>query len=381
MSVSAETGGVCLVSQVTAADTRAIEEGLLELWRMASSGELGGGLVRAASMTLVVPIGDEAAVDDVTAVLGGLTATHPCRVIMLLSDDRVAEPRARLASHSWRAADGDTPRYWEEIRLVAPARSLHWVTSAAAVLQLPNLPVQTWWPGEPDFDGDLYTRIIETSDRIVVDSSAFRGPVAGLARLAAAIHLAYESVAFADLSWTRLTPWRTLTAEFFDPPPDQDLLDSIERVVVEYDGRRAADVAQPLLFVGWLGSRLGWEPRTAAEVKPGIWRCGLVDGVRPVVIEVNATAMAPDGMEARGGLRAITIEAAEDDRSARYTIERCGDGGEARTLAEVEGGRLERLARLPIQTTEVLLREELGGYATDRIYQESLDLVVRVFGG
>ncbi len=370
---------VCLVSQVTAADTRAIEEGLHELWRLAGAGESGGALVRAASMTLVVPFGDEARADEATPLLDTLTATHPCRAVLLLADDRVAEPRARLASHYRRGADGEPPRYWEEVRLVAPPASLHRALSTVGALQLPSLPVQTWWPGEPSFESDLYSQVVEVSDRIVVDSSQFPDVTGGLPALHGAIAMAHESVAFADLSWTRLTPWRGLVAEFFDTPADQAMLDSIERVRVEYALGKSGEAAQALLAVGWLGSRLGWEPRETFAATPGDWQFHLVDGVRPVRVEIAQRAVsAGDAEWAQPGLRRIEIEAAEAGHRSAYVVERCGDGGEARTVADTDAGRLERHARLPAQTDADLLREELGAFATDRIYQEALDLAVRL---
>ncbi len=382
MTVNAESGGLCWVSPVTPADTRAIEAGLHELWRLAEAGEVGGTLVRAASMTLIVPVHDEAAADDLAETLNELAATHPARVILVLVDDGADQPYACLASHCRRPADGETVRYWDEIRLVSPRRAIHQVMSAVSTLVLPSLPVQTWWPGEPSFDDDLYNHVVEISDRILLDSSGFAEPTRTLPLLSTSIASAHETVAFADLSWTRLTPWRLLTAEFFDAPADQDLLDSLQRVRVEFATSAGGESAQALLFVGWLASRLGWEARRRHSAGAGGWRIELVDGVRPVQVEV---ARASGGSRRDGqpttepGLRTVLVEAAEDDRHATYSIERYRDD-EARTV-KVDGARLESLARLPSQRELDLLREELGGFATDRIYQESLAVVATLFGG
>ena len=382
MTVNAESGGLCWVSQVTPADTRAIEAGLHELWRLAEAGEVGVALVRAASMTLIVPVQNHAAADDLTETLDELAATHPCRFIVVLLDDSVAEPHARLASHSRRPGDGETARYWEEVRLVSPRRAIHQVMSAVSTLVLPSLPVQTWWPGEPAFDDDLYNHVVEISDRILVDSSGFAEPTRTLPLLSASVEAAHETVAYADLSWTRLTPWRLLAAEFFDAPADQDLLDSIQRVRLEFATSAGGESAQALLFVAWLASRLGWEARRRQPAGGGGWRIELVDGVRPVQVEV---ARAPGGARRDGqattepGLRTILIEAAEGERHATYSIERYRDD-EARTV-KVDGVRLESVARLPSQVELDLLREELGGFSTDRIYKESLAVVASMFGG
>ena len=106
--------------------------------------------------------------------------------------------------------------------------------SAASTVVLPGLPVQTWWPGAVPFDGDLYNHVVEISDRVLLDSGALPRSAERPGRPCAAIDIAHESVAFGDLSWSADQPWRVLTAELFDAPSDQELLDSIERVVIEY---------------------------------------------------------------------------------------------------------------------------------------------------
>jgi glucose-6-phosphate dehydrogenase assembly protein OpcA len=220
---------------------------------------------------------------------------------------------------------------------------------------------------------------------VLLDSSRFREPLGALAALAGAIDVAHESVAFGDLSWSRLNPWRVLTAEMFDAPADQDMLDSIERVLVEYTRSAGAnELVQALLFVGWLASRLGWEPRAALEEAPGNWRFWLVDGVRPVEVRIArndrplAQAGSGEATPATPGLRSITIEAVEGERHATYLVERTGAGDEARTVKR-DGAELEGRARLPRHAEVDLLQEELGGFTTDRIFVESLNVVVGLF--
>lgn len=380
MSVSAESSGVSLASLQTAAHGRAIEAGLHELWRQAEAGEVGGALVRAASLTLIVPVLPGQSADDLVQVIDRVTLVHPCRAILVVFDDAAPEPTALLNSHYRRPGNEEAARYWEEIRIVTPSRAVHQAMSAASTVVLPGLPVQTWWPGTVAFDGDLYNLVAEVSDRVLLDMARFREPRGSLAALAGAIEITHESIAFGDLSWARLNPWRVLTAELFDAPADQEMLHSIERVVVEYC--RSADAyesVQALLFVGWFASRLGWEPHAVLEEVPGTWRFWLVDGVRPVDVRIvrNDRPPAPD-VRPTPGLRSVTIEAAEGDRQARYLVERTGAGDEARTVKH-DGANVEGRSHLPNQDEVELLQEELGGFATDRIFVDSLNVVVGLF--
>ncbi|MGE3270940.1 MAG: glucose-6-phosphate dehydrogenase assembly protein OpcA [Chloroflexota bacterium] len=377
MSVSAESSGVSLASVETAAHGRAIEAGLHELWRQADAGEIGGALVRAASVTLIVPVLPDQSMDALVEAVDRVTLVHPCRAVFVVLTDAVTEPSAILSSHYRRASHEEAARYWEEIRIVAPLGAVHQAMSAASTVVLPGLPVQTWWPGAVTFDGDLYNHIVEVSDRVLLDSRRSRDPRASLAALAGAIDVAHESIAFGDLSWSRINPWRVMVAELFDAPADQDMLDSIERVVIEYTGSPDANESvKALMFVGWLASRLGWEPRAALEEVPGTWRFWLVDGVRPVEVRIvrNDRPLSGD-ISAPAGLRSVTIEAAEGDRRALYLVERSGAGDEARTVKN-DGTMLEGHMHLPVMDEVELLQEELGGFTTDRIFVDSLELVV-----
>src|SRR5215213_7477091 len=323
MSVSADTSGVTLASLTSAAHGRAIEAGLHELWRQAEAGEVGA-LVRSASLTILVPVSSSQATDDLINIIDRVTLVHPCRAILVVIDDGQPEPTAILTSHYRRPGNEEAARYWEEIRIVAPTRAIHQAMSAASTVVLPGLPVQAWWPGAVVLDGDLYDHAVEVSDRVLLDSMRLREPRSGLASLASAVDVAHESVAFGDLSWSRINPWRVLTAELFDAPADQELLDSIERVTIEYTRSTGAnEIVQALLYVGWLASRLGWEPRAALEEAPGNWRFWLVDGVRPVEVRI-ARNDRPPGPEltATPGLRSVSIDAAEDGRHATYLVER-----------------------------------------------------------
>lgn len=379
MSVSADTSGVILASVQTAAHGRAIEAGLHDLWRQAEAGEVGG-LVRAASLSLLVPVASSQSADDLIATIDRVTLVHPCRAILVVVDDGVAEPVAILTSHYRRAGNEEAARYWEEIRILAPTRAIHQAMSAASTVVLPGLPVQAWWPGAVALDGDLYDHAMEVSDRVLLDSMRFREPRSGLASLAGAIDIAHESVAFGDLSWSRINQWRVLTAELFDAPADEEMLDNIERVVIEYSKSSGAnEIVQALLYIGWFASRLGWEPRAAIEEAPGNWRFWLVDGVRPVEVRIarNDRPPGPD-LKPVPGLRSVSIEAAEDGRRAGYVVQRTGAGDEARTVKQ-EGTRLEGRAHLPTPDEVNLLQEELGGFSTDRIYVDSLGVVVGLF--
>ncbi|MFL5884367.1 MAG: glucose-6-phosphate dehydrogenase assembly protein OpcA [Thermoleophilaceae bacterium] len=66
-----------------------------------------------------------------------------------------------------------------------------------------------------------------------------------------------ESVYVVDLAWLRTTPWRERIAATFDPPMWRRELGQIEWITVR---ARGDSTVSALLLLGWLASRLGWEP-------------------------------------------------------------------------------------------------------------------------
>jgi hypothetical protein len=69
-------------------------------------------------------------------VIDRVTLVHPCRAILVVLDDSVAEPVALLNSHYRRPGVEEVARYWEEIRIIAPSRAVHQAMSAASTVVL-----------------------------------------------------------------------------------------------------------------------------------------------------------------------------------------------------------------------------------------------------
>jgi glucose-6-phosphate dehydrogenase assembly protein OpcA len=65
-----------------------------------------------------------------------------------------------------------------------------------------------------------------------------------------------------DLAWLRSTPWRERVAAAFDSPRRRPELRAISGVTVRH---REDSLASAVLFCGWLGSRLGWQPGSLSQ--------------------------------------------------------------------------------------------------------------------
>ncbi|MGH2906627.1 MAG: glucose-6-phosphate dehydrogenase assembly protein OpcA [Solirubrobacterales bacterium] len=88
---------------------------------------------------------------------------------------------------------------------------------------------------------------------VLLDSLEELDPRAALRR---SIELSQQADVI-DLAWLRSTPWRERLAGAFDPPTWRPALAEINKVIVRmHPGSGIA----ALLFLGWLASRLEWEP-------------------------------------------------------------------------------------------------------------------------
>ena len=131
-------------------------------------------------------------------------------------------------------------------------------------LLISDLPVFCRWRGGPDWDGTALEELLGVADRLVVDSSEWRG---SLPRAYAELAARFDRVAASDIAWRRTLPWRVALAERWPG------IRRARRLAVE--GPRA----DAMLLAGWLETRLRHEirlTRRSAETVEGVW----VDGDR-----------------------------------------------------------------------------------------------------
>jgi hypothetical protein len=116
-----------------------------------------------------------------------------------------------------------------------------------------------------------------------------------------------------DLAWLRSTPWRERVAAAFDPPARRADLGTISAIHIRH---HPDSVVAALLLLGWLATRLGWEPARLMKRGEGLY--GKL-GARRQDVEVT---LEPQPIGVRG-LAGLTIETARGDS---LSLDR-GEGG------------------------------------------------------
>jgi glucose-6-phosphate dehydrogenase assembly protein OpcA len=360
----------------------ALERELARLRRStgAHATEHGVPVARACVLNLVVFATRENHARRAAATIDVLAARHPSRAIVVVTDRAPRDKTAELEMHCHLPAPGDSQQVsYEQILIRARGDSDQRLASAVIPLLLPDLPVFLWWTETPPLDAQLFDELLSLADRLIVDSADFARPDRTLPRLHAVARAGHGRYGVTDFNWTRITPWRELTSQFFDVPAWRPFLDGITGIrvgfAVEADGREIHP-SQALLFIGWLASRLGWKPQDAlapSEAGGLLFEMRRADGPE---IQIRVRPRFMRGLE-EGDLSGLRIQSEHNGQHAEFVVKRAENGGHATALVTIGGrGVAERTVPLGRPGVGDLLGEELTIARSDTIYEDALAALV-----
>jgi glucose-6-phosphate dehydrogenase assembly protein OpcA len=208
---------------------------------LAAERRSAGGVASGMALTLIVIV-DEQQVREAEAAATIASAAHPCRLLVVVRSD-VERERNRLDAEivvGGRLGPGEAVVLRMYGRLALHAESV------VMPLLVPDVPVVTWWHGEPPTEiANDFLGVV--ADRRITDVARAADPLAALHQRARD----YAS-GDTDLAWTRITPWRTLVAGAFDTAVGSQV--TAATIVAPRNDPTAA------LMCGWLRARLGVAP-------------------------------------------------------------------------------------------------------------------------
>jgi glucose-6-phosphate dehydrogenase assembly protein OpcA len=176
------------------------------------------------------------------AALEGMAERHPSRTILLFPDADAGPGRidAAVALESYEVPGSDRRIVSEVIELRLLGTRAKAPASVVAPLLISDLPVFLRWRGEPPWGAQELEQLLETVDRLVVDSTEWQDLPHAYTRLAGV----FDRAAVSDIAWARTSRWRPLLASLWPEIAD------VRRLKVQ------GTLAQALLLCGWLRSRL-----------------------------------------------------------------------------------------------------------------------------
>ncbi|MCI4676100.1 glucose-6-phosphate dehydrogenase assembly protein OpcA [Candidatus Mycolicibacterium alkanivorans] len=273
--------------------------------------EEGGAITLGRVLTLVIAPDSLDLVEDAIDAATSASREHPCRIIVVVPDDRLAtDPRL----DGQLRVGGDAGAGEVVVLKISGPLSAH-ASSVVLPFLLPDTPVVAWWPGVPPAvpAQDPLGRL---ALRRITDATGAADPLASIKD-----RLNGYTAGDTDLAWSRITYWRALLASALDQPPYEPVTSAL---VSGLKNEPALDI-----LAGWLASRIdGQVRRTTGALK--------VELVRP---------------------------------SETVTLSRPQDGVTA-TLSRT--ARPDALLPLPRRETRECLAEDLRRLDADEIYREAL---------
>jgi glucose-6-phosphate dehydrogenase assembly protein OpcA len=302
---------------------------LRDLWeQLGRDQEPDGGVLRASAMTLMVATDSgagQADADSVRQTIGVLMHDHPSRAIVLIPSEG-SEIGARVFAECWKPLGGQRQICAEGIEITAdPVQSTE-VARLLVPLIAPDLPVVLWCRGSRAFLDRSLDPLFPLAGKIIFDTGSARHAPSAIEFLR---RLRKDGCGVADLAWTRLTGWREIVAHFFD----DGLADAQSLTSARLTHGGPAPGSSVLYFARWVERAL---PQAQVTLEPA--------GGEP-------------------GLRAVALSGGR----AEFSIQQ-GEG----SCVEVRAGGHSAHSRLPPNSDDALMREELSILATDPVFDRVL---------
>jgi glucose-6-phosphate dehydrogenase assembly protein OpcA len=252
-----------------------------------------GGYAPARVLNLVVIL-DKDWRGEIVNRLERVGRYHPSRAIVCAVEEGRETLDARAVMSCDEPEPGSLAVTRERVEIEVGPRHLEHLNAIVDPLLVSDLSTVVWSPhGHPE----AIDALLGLAQVVLIDSVEEPDPRAAIER---ANRLAEEAYVV-DLAWLRSTPWRERIAATFDPPQWRPSLREMCAVTVRL---QPDSVESALLLIGWLGSRLGWQPSSLMPHDGGFQgRARAGKHEVEVRLEVDATMAVP-------GLAGVTLETA-----------------------------------------------------------------------
>ncbi|AZP16940.1 glucose-6-phosphate dehydrogenase assembly protein OpcA [Streptomyces aquilus] len=245
-------------------------------------------------LTLVIVTDEENAYDALKAA-NDASREHPSRTLVVIK--RVSRsPRdrtkSRLDAEVRVGADAGTG---ETVVLRLYGDVVNHAQSVVLPLLLPDAPVVVWWPVDAPLD-PANDPLGALAQRRVTDTYASEQPVRDLGARADTY-----TPGDTDLSWTRITPWRSMLAAALDQV-------TVDVKGVEVEGEEFNPSCE--LLAMWLADRLDVPVKRSLSSGPGLTAVRMDTNHGPIVLDRADGALATLSIEGQPD-RAVALKRRE----------------------------------------------------------------------
>jgi glucose-6-phosphate dehydrogenase assembly protein OpcA len=359
-------------------DVGRLEKELAASWQSEAGAE-EASVVRVCVLNLIVYSSHHEDRAEIDAVLDEVTAHTPSRALVLIADRASTEAKleAYVSTRCQVERKGAKQVCGEQITIEASGAQVQTAASAIEPLVVPDVPVFLWWKDIPHEEDKLFNRLVELSDRVVIDSLVFDHPHEDMQRLAQLISERRQYLLVSDVNWGRLTSWRNLIASFWDVADYRPHLDAVEHLLIEFDPPDAATeeiAAQALLVVGWMASRLKWQPTGEFERVGRSARWVMQAGERTLSVELRAS---DDRHGCDGLIAGLTLKSASS--GAEFFVGVNEEWTKLETSAKMSDAHaVGRVVTYEAKSEGQRLSRELGMLSRDVIYEQAMASVAQL---
>ncbi|SEC76208.1 glucose-6-phosphate dehydrogenase assembly protein OpcA [Streptomyces sp. 2231.1] len=283
-------------------------------------------------LTLVIVTDEENAYDALKAA-NDASREHPSRTLVVVK--RVSRtPRdrtsSRLDAEVRVGADAGTG---ETVVLRLYGEIVGHADSVVLPLLLPDAPVVVWWPVNAPLD-PAKDPLGALAQRRVTDTYAAEQPVRELSARAAAY-----TPGDTDLSWTRITPWRSMLAAALDQV-------TCEVRAVEVEGEEFNPSCE--LLAMWLADRLDVPVKRSLSDGPGLTAVRMETTSGPIALDRADGSLATLSIEGQPA-RAVALKRRDTAELIAEELRRLDPDD---TYASALRYGVERLGTVPEQSAE-----------------------------
>ena len=310
-------------------------------------------------------------------ITDAIASQNPCRIITLcpeLGEDKGVTAQVSAYCPVQKSNDSSLV-CCEYITLRGTKDALERVSDLVSSLMIPDLPKFVWWKATPNPEQPLFQSLAKSCNCIIMDSCYFSDPESEFLKMQGLIE---SETYIADLNWHRLSAWQELTAAAFDPPERRTDLVELDRVTIDYE---KGNTAQALMFLGWLASRLGWEPVSYSE-EGGDYDIKRIKLTAPNQRSIEAELAGiptADWGEIPGDMVGLLLTSTNSEANCCTIL--CS---ETTGCMRMEAGgtaqkcRTEQVTTLSDQKAESLMSQQLQRWGRDMLYEESLAVTAKI---
>jgi glucose-6-phosphate dehydrogenase assembly protein OpcA len=390
-----------------------VEDELTKLWHLAADNmRISQNMnVRTSVLNFVICAPDVDSAYKASALLRDLASTNIARVTLLILDSRRDSPAdvsTWVTLRSFPIISDIMRHHFEQVTVSVTGAAVQYAANVVQALLKPDLPAYLWWLEDLPAQGEIFSRLVSISSRVLFDSNYFSQPEAQIRFISDLIQRS-QNYALSDLAWGRITAWRELIAQFFDIPEYRPYLMSVDTIQIEHtinapdsSATTTTDISHPLgalLLAAWLKTRLGWQLSPNKDDNYQDKQTGTYDWHMTTrdMTRVASQPLSLDTKQAKGAsaplhgihisirpfaradseagmLCLIRLHCSLEGNQATFTITRGDDDDHVQTAVEMPGNVLPQRTVNIAATHKAsnLLHNELEIMGRDYLYEETV---------